>query len=123
MSVKKNAGGRPAKHSFKKLNDEAIKYLNTAEYPTVIGFAVEMGYSKGHIYDLKKQNKEFSDTLDRIVTKREHLLEINGLNGNYNSNLAKFALSQLGWTEKQIVENSNKHSITFEEVEVPDAST
>jgi len=42
------------------------------------------------------------------VTAREDVLERKGLSGDFNASMAKFALAQLGWSEKQEVDHTTK---------------
>lgn len=106
--------GRPRTIDVEQLKQKALAYLEKPEdfYTTIVNFAREAGISKRRLYELKEENADLAHILDRIVDRREDMLERNGLIGEYNSNLAKFALSQIGWTEKQeIKETSNQRII------------
>lgn len=91
---------RPKKFDTSLLNEKAMSYMETEEYPTIVDFCVRNKITRTHLYTLKKEDKALSDTLDLLVLTRENVLERKGLKGEYNSNLAKFALSQCGWNKE-----------------------
>ena len=98
--------GRPTKYN-KDILAKAREYLtNYAELgdaiPSVAGLAVTLGIARDTGYDWAKQEdkKDFSDTLDDILSTQERVLFNKGLTGDFNSNITKLALANHGYSDK-----------------------
>lgn len=111
VSDEVNKGGRPT-----KLTDELISkaemYLtdypsNGDIVPTVAGLSVYLDIAKSSIYKYRDESARFSDTLERIESLQESKLVNGGLMGDFNATIAKLMLSNHGYSEKQVVDNTS----------------
>ena len=111
VSEEVNKGGRPT-----KLTDELISkaemYLtdypsNGDIVPTVAGLSVYLDIAKSSIYKYRDESARFSDTLERIESLQESKLVNGGLLGDFNATIAKLMLSNHGYSEKQVVDNTS----------------
>lgn len=108
--LKSTTGGRPS-----KLTDDLIvkakEYLqlfngnNTSnhleEVPTIAGLTLYLGISKSTLHSYK-DNKDFSDILDKLKSIQEVILINRGLNKeafNYSSNIVKLLLAKHGYKD------------------------
>jgi len=99
----KHAGGRPKEYTPEKIAeiiDQLNKYIDETECPIIADFAYKHNIRRQSLYDFK----EFSDTLRKMIDKKESVLFFKGLSGDYNSQIVKLGLAQLGYTDK--VDNS-----------------
>lgn len=119
-----NEGGRPTKYSpemvqlayeyLKECVDEETERIKSegdrsttyqlginAKIPTVAGLALKLKVSKETIYQWKKENKEFSDALEAILTEQERKLIDNSISGKYNPLIAKLLLVKHGYVDRQ----------------------
>jgi hypothetical protein len=96
-------GGRPFIIDRDEVKKLALEYLASDGYKTITNFCVTNKLSRRHFYNLIEQDEELLHISEQIKMRREDHLEIGGLSGDLNAGMAKFALSQLGWTEKQEV--------------------
>ena len=95
-----NEVGRPVEYTperIQEIKDAMELYIETHDIPIVAEFA--------YLHDIRRQKlyeiPELSDTLAKLIDKKESTLEKGGLLGDYNASMAKFSLAQLGWSEKQ----------------------
>lgn len=111
VSEEANKGGRPT-----KLTDELISkaemYLtdypsNGDIVPTIAGLSVYLDIAKSSIYKYRDESDRFSDTLERIESLQESKLVNGGLLGDFNATIAKLMLSNHGYSEKQVVDNTS----------------
>lgn len=103
--------GRPKIIDVEELTEKATKYLDETEYPTIVNFCRINKISKSRFYDLVGENESLSDIAKEIQTAREDVLERQGLIGEYNPAMAKFALAQIGWSEKQDINQNLKADV------------
>ena len=70
--------------------------------PSIAGLSDHLGIPRQTIYDWASQEekKEFSDILQRILSKQERTLLNKGLKNEFNSNIAKLALGKHGYSDK-----------------------
>ena len=95
-----NNVGRPVEYSperIQEIKDAMERYIQETDIPIVAEFA--------YLHDIRRQKlyeiPELTDTLGKLIDKKESTLEKGGLLGDYNASMAKFSLAQLGWSEKQ----------------------
>jgi hypothetical protein len=117
--------GRPTKYlpemcdkadEYLLLNqDEEVEMVNNkgtrvkVKLPTVEGFALFLGVNKTTLYEWDKSYPEFSNSLNKIVTEQKKRLLNKGLEGTYNSTIAKLILSaNHGMREGTDVTSGNK---------------
>lgn len=115
----KNKGGRPSlfDRSMIDKSKEYIWYFQLSEedqeackdgrvnpvevIPSVGGLARYLDVHRSTLYEWAKTNKEFSDTLDALQDIQEVLLLNNGLTGKFTAPIAKLALANHGYSDKQ----------------------
>lgn len=93
--------GRPFSIDRDELKQKMLEYLDSDGYKTITSFCVKHRISRSYLYKLASEDQEIKDISEQIGLAREQWLEVGGLNGELNAGMAKFALSQMGWTEKQ----------------------
>ncbi|MFA5395216.1 MAG: terminase small subunit [Methanogenium sp.] len=80
-----------------------------AKLPTVEGFADFIGFTKPTLYNWAKKHKEVKLGIDKIVNQQLVRLIDRGLEGTYNSTIAKLILSSNhGMKEKSDVTTDNQ---------------
>ena len=95
-----NDVGRPVEYTperIQEIKDAMELYIETNDIPIVAEFAYRNNIRRQKLYEIP----ELSDTLAKLIDKKESNLEKGGLLGDYNASMAKFSLAQLGWSEKQ----------------------
>ena len=112
--------GRPMIYeSVEKLQNAITEYFKTKEeqdkMPTKTGLAYELGFeSRQSIYDYAKRGDEFSYTIKRALLYMESIVE-ERLYGP-NSTGAIFWLKNVGWTDKQEIEQTVKDITVLDKV-------
>lgn len=111
--------GRPTLYGPDVL-EKTFQYLNIYtelghEIPSNSGLAYYLGVTRQTVYEWGKDEnkKEFSYMLDRIQQKQEIDCLSKGLNGDYNSNIAKLVLTKHGYHDKQDVDTQGGISVTI----------
>lgn len=99
--------GRPYEIDREELKAKMRAYLKEDCYKTITSFCRKNQISRSWLYVLYKEDKEIKDIGEQINLAREEALEEGGLNGDLNAGMAKFALNQLGWSEKQEVKQDH----------------
>jgi hypothetical protein len=113
----KNEIGRPTKYTpeFLELANDYLQNFNTDKYndtiPSIAGLAYVSNISRSTLHEWYGQEgkKDFSDILDKLLALQEKLTLNGGLNGTYNSAMAKLLLGKHGYSDK--TENESKHEI------------
>ncbi len=77
--------------------------------PTIEGLAVYLGINKDTIYTWRKEYKDFSDLIDKLLDKQARELINKGLSGDYNPTIAKVLLTKHGYREG--IDSDNKNTI------------
>ena len=106
----KNATGRPNKYSkkfLKELKEQFGEYIDKTDIPIIAEFAYKNDLYKQFFYD----HIEFSDLIKKCVSKKEAQLEKLGLLKQVDTGMAVFSLKQLGWRDKQDIENSGQMGV------------
>lgn len=119
MATKKK-GGRPTVYDrsvldkaeeyiwFFQLSEEERNNLQdskinpTENIPTVSGLALYLGLARSTVQEWEKsKDHEFSGTLEKLKAVQEVLILNNGLIGKFNPTIAKLALANHGYSDKQ----------------------
>lgn len=103
------SAGRPFSIDREQLKLDMLAYLESDGYKTITNFCVKHRVSRRYLYVLCDQDEELKHISEQISLTREDYLEKGGLSGDINAGMAKFALSQLGWSEKQEIDHTSKH--------------
>jgi len=103
---------RPTKYT-PELVKECERYLKEWEaegdqIPSVSGLAVLLGVRRETLHEWAREESKakFSNILGAILAKQENVLINKGLNGEFNSNIAKLVLGKHGYHDK----TDNTHS-------------
>ncbi len=97
--MRKKATGRPRKYTKEYLAEIIEKldhYIDETPIPVVAEFAYQNKIPRQALY----RYEELSDTIKRLIDKKEAQLERLALKGEINQSMAIFSLKQLGWTDK-----------------------
>ena len=99
--------GRPVEFTTERIAEikEAMeRYIDENSVPIVAEFAYLNNIRRQKLYEIP----ELSDTMEKLINKKEAQLEKGGLSNALNASMAKFSLAQLGWSERQEHEVSGK---------------
>lgn len=91
--------GRPKKWTDEKLaelSDKIRAYTDNEEIPTIAGFCYKHDVRKQLLYE----HEPLLDSIKRMMEKKEHVLEVGGLTGEYDKTMVIFSLKQMGWRDK-----------------------
>jgi len=110
--------GRPISvwtpETLKKVNKEMRAYTEETDIPIMAEFAYTHGYPREELY----KHPELSHSIKNMMSKKESQLEKMALLGVVNSTMAVFSLKQLGWRDKQEIENTvTERKIVYEDDE------
>lgn len=110
---------RPKKYTeeyLAELAESLEDYIDTTEIPILKEWCYQNGVPSKHVYDFE----ELSDSIKRLIDKKEAALERKGLQGEVDKTMAIFSLKQLGWSDKQQVEHSAEEG--FIKIIMPDGN-
>jgi len=94
-----------SERQIKSIRARLKEYIQKTQVPSIAEFAVQEGVPRGRLYEWD----EMADTLDLLRAKRESYLEKQLLDPQTkNSTGAIFALKQLGWSDKQEVNQTGQ---------------
>ena len=97
---------RPKKYTVQFIKEKLNamnEYIEATDIPILKEFCYTNDIPSNHIYDYK----EFSESIKRLIDKKEAQLEKQALKNEVNCTMAVFSLKQLGWTDKQVIEQTN----------------
>lgn len=101
----KNKVGRPSElaQSLEKAKAHLLgDYEKLGDVvPSIAGLACYLGKSRSRVYEYSEQNAEFKDILEGILAMQENRLINKGLQGEFNSTIAKLMLTKHGYSDKQ----------------------
>lgn len=75
--------------------------------PTVAGLSCYLGVSRSSIYNYKGKNQDFLDTIEQLDSLQEKMLINGGLSSDFNAAITKLIMSNHGYSEKQVVDNTS----------------
>ncbi len=125
----KHAGGRPTSYSedtvakareyidscedtfvvLDRPNVKDGKHIGNEQYrkkivklPTIEGLALHLDVTRSTIYEWRgdETKPEFSDIIDKLMSKQANMLANNSLSGDYNPVISKVMLTKHGYTDK-----------------------
>ena len=97
--------GRPTSYSDDMLQ-QATEYVDKGwrkegdVMPMIESLSVVLGVARSTIYKWAEEKPEFSDILDTLMAVQAKELWNRGLVGDYNSTMAKLALTKHGYRDK-----------------------
>lgn len=80
-------------HKTRGQNSDSFERTLTVNLPTIEGFALYIKVAVSSLYAWAKLNEDFSKALELIKVEQKKRLLDKGLNGQYNSTIAKLILS------------------------------
>ena len=118
-----NKGGRPTAYC-QDMVDNAYFYLENYKdighpVPTVAGLAIHLGVHSDTLYNWSKDENmpEFFGILNEIRDRQHVDLVSGGLNGDFNSPIAKMMMTKHGYSDKsevdQTVKGSMDHNVSY----------
>ena len=115
---------RPKKEKYNvdSICKEIDKYINTVELPILKELCYLKNYNYDYIMQLQRKSDKLSQSIKRLLNKKEVILERKGLNSEVNSTMAIFSLKQLGWKDKQIEELKEEREMPEIKITVVDNS-
>ena len=87
------------KSEVDEINRKLIKYINETDIPIVAEFAYQNDIRRTFLYE----NAVLSDTIKKLIDKKEAQLERKALDKEIDKTMAIFSLKQLGWRDIQEV--------------------
>lgn len=106
--------GRPKKYNIKqmiKIINEYTDKINLPDIPILKEVCVNNEWNYDYIMQLQRDNKELSQSIKRLLMKKEVLLEKGMTQGELIASASIFSLKQLGWRDEakiEILEDSNE---------------
>jgi hypothetical protein len=95
-----HAGGPKPKYTkkvIKELKANIDAYTITEDIPILKEICFRLHVPSKHVYDFP----ELSDSIKRLIDKKEAMLERKALEGKVDKTMAIFSLKQLGWKDRQ----------------------
>ena len=86
----------------KKLNE----HTKNAEIPILAACCYENGWSRRHMYKLRDKHPEIGHAMEELQLRKEAVLEHGGLTGKFQPTMCALSLKQIGWREKQEIDNN-----------------
>lgn len=99
---------KKAKYQLKNLCKIIDEYTNVTSIPILkeVCYQNDLNYSYVMQMRTKEENVELSNSIKRLLDKKEAQLERLGLTGKIDRGMAIFSLKQLGWKDKPEQEDS-----------------
>lgn len=99
---------KKAKYQLKNLCKIIDEYTNKTSIPILkeVCYQNDLNYSYVMQMRTKEENVELSNSIKRLLDKKEAQLERLGLTGKIDRGMAIFSLKQLGWKDKPEQEDS-----------------
>lgn len=98
---------RPKEYTPERIEQILINldlYIANTDIPIVAEFAYQNRIPRQYLYEIE----ELTDTIKRLIDKKEANLERMGLENKINQTMAIFSLKQLGWKDKKEIEHSGQ---------------
>lgn len=102
-------------HKTRGEKSDTYERIVKVKIPTIEGLAVYLGVNRSTLYEWKDTYKEFSDIIEELQAIQADRLLNNGLNGSYNSTIAKVLLTKHGYREGTDI-TTNGLTIKFDSV-------
>lgn len=99
---------KKAKYQLKNLCKIIDEYTDNTQIPILkeVCYQNNLNYSYVMQMRTKEENAELSNSIKRLLDKKEAQLERLGLTGKIDRGMAIFSLKQLGWKDKPEQEDS-----------------
>ena len=99
---------KKAKYQLKNLCKIIDEYTDNTQIPILkeVCYQNDLNYSYVMQMRTKEENAELSNSIKRLLDKKEAQLERLGLTGKIDRGMAIFSLKQLGWKDKPEQEDS-----------------
>jgi len=111
--------GRPLKYNDpKEMEERVLEYVeemsNKKKPITLSGVALRLGMTVSNLKMMAEENTQYSDIVQWILTVYEHSLEERMFSKDGNTSAEQFGLKQLGWSDKQKIENSGSQTLNIQ---------
>jgi len=102
-------GGQPTKYKERYCEDIITYFQNDKVFPTLAGFAAEIGVCKDSLLAWAENNEEFSGAIKKAKAIQEQNLVSGALSGKHQSTFSIFfAKNNLGYKDKTEVDHSSE---------------
>lgn len=108
----KNNVGRPPKYNIPEMIQVVEKYIESQDIPILKEVCYQNRWNYKYIYELAEKNPEFSESIKRLIDKKEAQIERLALRGEVQQTMAIFSLKQLGWKDRHEVEHSGSLEVS-----------
>jgi N-glycosylase/DNA lyase len=95
--LKKNVAAKNSKAKNEDILRKLDKYINETDIPILAEFCYLNNIRRQFLYE----NKLMSDSIKKLIEKKESQLERKALNKEIEKTMAIFSLKQLGWRDIQ----------------------
>lgn len=105
--------GRPKKYNIKemvKIINEYTNKTNLPDIPILKEVCVANDWNYDYIMQLQRDNKDLSQSIKRLLMKKEVLLEKGMTQGELVASASIFSLKQLGWRDEAKIEISENNA-------------
>ena len=99
---------RPTKYNQDEMIDIIERYIEDTELPIFKEVCYKNNWYDKYVYEMAQKNEELSNSIKKLIAKKEVELERGGITGKYNHSVTIFSLKQLGWKDKQDDEIDNR---------------
>lgn len=102
------------KKKIDTVTDEMELYIAETAIPILAEFAYKNDYNRSQLYQIAG----LSNTIKKMMLKKEAQLEKLALSGNAPTAMCIFGLKQLGWSDKQEIKHAGeiKHNVKWGDI-------
>ena len=91
---------RPTKYNQDEMIDIIELYIEETELPIFKEVCYKNNWYDKYVYEMAQKNEDLSNSIKKLIAKKEVELERGGITGRYNPTMAIFSLKQLGWKDR-----------------------
>lgn len=92
---------RPSSYNIPEMIETIYTYTEQTDIPILKEVCYQHYWNYDYLMQLQRSNEELSQSIKRLLDKKESQLERKGLNKEIDRTVAIFSLKQLGWKDKQ----------------------
>ena len=93
------------KYNIKKMAKIIEEYSDKTELPILKEVCYINKWNYDYVMQLQREYDELSQSIKHLLNKKEVALEKGAIIGKYNNTMAIFSLKQLGWKDRQDLED------------------
>lgn len=110
--------GRPPKpkYNIKYMVRTIRDYTDGTAMPILKECCFNQDWNYDYVMQLQREHEDLSQSIKRLLMKKEVVLELGMLTGRLNTGGAAFSLKQLGWRDRQDIINVNRDAVDDDEL-------